>query len=176
MLPELGHKPTKRQIAKAKQYLLSYFLDEPETPEDIQNLILRILKHDGYGTSRCIDEKVTEDDSVWCLNKSKLLSYLRYVFPRFSKHRNGDPKNQKDSQILRQLNNLIRQGVLTMQKHKRTNYVVRGRAWTSRCRSIQKMRSEMSVESLLTTIIMGDCPARRARFIKENGRGATLDV
>ena len=39
-----------KSIAKTRKYLLSYFKDDPESPEDIQDLILRILRHDGYGT------------------------------------------------------------------------------------------------------------------------------
>ena len=158
------HKMTKRELDKMRKYLLSYFKDDPETPEDIQDLILRILRHDGYG----LEEGIIG-------NKRDLIKYLRYTFPRFKKHRNGNPKDQSDGQILRQLNNLLREGVLTLHKHKRVNLVVRGKLWDSRVSQIRLVRTEMSTASLLSAILMGDDPSKRMKFIKDNGRFASLD-
>jgi hypothetical protein len=156
---------TKRELDRERKYLLSFFDNDLETPEDVQDLILRILRYDGYGL----------DDGMFC-NKRILLEYLRKTFPKFKKYRNGDMKDQSDGQILRQLNNLIRHGALVLHKHKRVNLVVRGKLWNSRVSQIRKLRKEMSCASLLTTILMGDDPSKRMKFIKDNGRFASLDV
>ena len=164
-----------KSIAKTRKYLLSYFKDDPESPEDIQDLILRVLRHDGYGTGSISGDRL-DDGYLWVFNKSKLFEYLKQVFLRFRKVRNGGLKNQSDGQILRQLNNLIKQKALEVKNYKRVNVIVRGEMFNIRISRVQKMITESSSDTLITKILMGDDSGKRMRYIKENGHQAEIDV
>tara|TARA_R100001015_G_C4631844_1_gene194708 strand:- start:1408 stop:1902 length:495 start_codon:yes stop_codon:yes gene_type:complete len=158
-----------------RKRLLSYFKDVSETPEDIQDLILRILIHDGYGTEEFCGFR-NKNNTVVVTHKSNLLKYLRYVFPRFKSYRNGKVKDQADSQINRQLNNLITSGVLEVVDIKRKKCIIRGRMWENRVNKINKMFNEMSYGELLVKVCMGDFPHARAKFIQDNGSIADVDM
>lgn len=155
---------------------MSFFEGVVETPEDIQDLILRIFIYDGYGTDCFCGEKHPQDKN-WVFHKSKLYTYLKMVFPRFKHYRNGNPKDQSDGQILRQVNNLIKQRVLEVVDIKRKKCIIRGTMWDSRVKKINKMISECSDDALLVKILMGDNPELRKRYIQENcGQAKFIDT
>jgi len=58
----------------SRKYLESYFTDEVDSPEDIQNKILMVMKQDG------IMER-NEDGKMTVFKKRPLLKYLRIAFP-----------------------------------------------------------------------------------------------
>lgn len=143
----------KSDYKRRHKYLLSYFEDEPETPENVQDLILKVMLEDGVGTKDCLFKKRT------------FLEYLRIAYPK-----------RKGSQLNRQVNNLIRQGVLLHYTHTKTlKYIVRGRQWESRVAKMTKPYSQMSCGELQQEILMGECPNRRNRFIGDHWHLANID-
>ena len=74
----------------SRKYLESYYTDEVDSPEDVQNKILLVMKEDGL-------MELNEEGKYTVLKKRPLLKYLRIAFPDI-----------KPSTINRQLNNLIK--------------------------------------------------------------------
>ena len=143
----------KSDYKRRHKYLLSYFEDEPETPENVQDLILKVMLEDGVGTKDCLCKKRT------------FLEYLRIAYPK-----------RKGSQLNRQVNNLIRQDVLLHYTHTKTlKYIVRGRQWESRVAKMTKPYSEMTCGELQQEILLGECLRRRNRFIGDHGHLSTID-
>jgi len=145
----------------SRKYLESYFTDEVDSPEDIQNKILMVMKQDG------IMER-NEDGKMTVFKKRPLLAYLRIAFP-----------NIKPSAINRQLNNLFKDDVLKIwDKYKTKPYVIKSRQYKSRMkratRKVQRNKDDMLIE-----ILMGDDPSKRMRYITDcisNGDTPKLDV
>jgi len=145
----------------SRKYLESYFTDEIDSPEDIQNKILMVMKQDG------IMER-NEDGKMTVFKKRPLLAYLRIAFP-----------NIKPSAINRQLNNLFKDDVLKIwDKYKTKPYVIKSRQYKSRMkratRKVQRNKDDMLIE-----ILMGDDPSKRMRYITDcisNGDTPKLDV
>ena len=145
----------------SRKYLESYFTDEVDSPEDIQNKILMVMKQDG------IMER-NEEGQMTVFKKRPLLAYLRIAFP-----------NIKPSAINRQLNNLFKDDVLKIwDKYKTKPYVIKSRQYKSRMkratRKVQRNKDDMLIE-----ILMGDDPSKRMRYITDcisNGDTPKLDV
>ncbi len=143
----------KSDYKRRHKYLLSYFEDEPETPENVQDLILKVMLEDGVGTKDCL------------LKKRRFLEYLRIAYPK-----------RKSSQLNRQVNNLIRQDVLLHYTHTKTKkYIVRSRQWDARVKKMTKPYSQMTCGELQQKILMGECPSRRNRFIRDHWHLANID-
>lgn len=134
----------------SRKYLESYFSDEVDSPEDVQNKILLVMKEDG------IMER-NEEGQMTVFKKRPLLKYLRIAFPDI-----------KPSTINRQLNNLFKEGVLTIwTKYKTKPYVIKGRLYESRFKRVTDKRKRTSTEMLID-ILMGDDPKKRLRYIQDS--------
>ena len=134
----------------SRKYLESYFTDEVDSPEDIQNKILLVMKEDGI---------MERDDKgqMTLAKKRPLLKYLRIAFPDI-----------KPSTINRQLNNLFKEGVLTIwTKYKTKPYVIKGRLYESRFKRVTDKRRR-SCTDMLIDILMGDDPKKRLRYIQDS--------
>lgn len=134
----------------SRKYLESYFEDEVDSPEDVQNKILLVMKEDG------IMER-NEDGKMTVFKKRPLLKYLRIAFPDI-----------KPSTINRQLNNLFKEGVLTIwSKYKTKPYVIKGRLYESRFKRVTDKRRR-STTDMLFDILMGDDPKKRLRYLQDS--------
>ena len=145
----------------SRKYLESYFTDEVDSPEDIQNKILMVMKEDG------IMER-NEDGKMTVFKKRPLLAYLRIAFP-----------NIKPSAINRQLNNLFKDDVLKIwDKYKTKPYVIKSRQYEARMRRATS-RVQRSKTDMLIEILMGDDPSKRMRYITDciaSGVRPKLDI
>jgi len=134
----------------SRKYLESYFEDEVDSPEDVQNKILLVMKEDG------IMER-NEEGQITLFKKRPLLKYLRIAFPGI-----------KPSTINRQLNNLFKEGVLTIwTKYKTKPYVIKGRLYESRFKRVTDKRRR-STTDMLFDILMGDDPKKRLRYLQDS--------
>jgi len=134
----------------SRKYLESYFEDEVDSPEDVQNKILLVMKEDG------IMER-NEEGQITLFKKRPLLKYLRIAFPDI-----------KPSTINRQLNNLFKEGVLTIwSKYKTKPYVIKGRLYESRFKRVTDKRRR-STTDMLFDILMGDDPKKRLRYLQDS--------
>ena len=134
----------------SRKYLESYFSDEVDSPEDVQNKILLVMKEDG------IMER-NEEGQMTVFKKRPLLKYLRIAFPDI-----------KPSTINRQLNNLFKEGVLTIwTKYKTKPYVIKGRLYESRFKRVTDKRRR-STTDMLFDILMGDDPKKRLRYLQDS--------
>jgi hypothetical protein len=134
----------------SREYLESYFEDEVDSPEDIQNKILLVMKEDG------IMER-NDKGQITLFKKRPLLKYLRIAFPDI-----------KPSTINRQLNNLFKEGVLTIwSKYKTKPYVIKGRLYESRFKRVTDKRRR-STTDMLFDILMGDDPKKRLRYLQDS--------
>jgi len=134
----------------SRKYLESYFEDEVDSPEDVQNKILLVMKEDG------IMER-NEEGQITLFKKRPLLKYLRIAFPDI-----------KPSTINRQLNNLFKEGVLTIwTKYKTKPYVIKGRLYESRFKRVTDKRRR-STTDMLFDILMGDDPKKRLRYLQDS--------
>lgn len=134
----------------SRKYLESYFSDEVDSPEDVQNKILLVMKEDG------IMER-NEEGQMTVFKKRPLLKYLRIAFPDI-----------KPSTINRQLNNLFKEGVLTIwSKYKTKPYVIKGRLYESRFKRVTDKRRR-STTDMLFDILMGDDPKKRLRYLQDS--------
>ena len=146
----------------SRKYLESYFEDEVDSPEDIQNKILMVMKQDG------IMER-NEEGQMTVFKKRPLLAYLRIAFP-----------NIKPSAINRQLNNLFKDDVLKIwDKYKTKPYVIKSRQYKARMRRATS-RVQRSKTDMLIEILMGDDASKRMRYITDciasGVRPAELDI
>jgi len=136
----------------SRKYLESYFEDEVDSPEDVQNKILLVMKEDG------IMER-NEEGQMTVFKKRPLLKYLRIAFPDI-----------KPSTINRQLNNLFKEGVLTIwTKYKTKPYVIKGRLYESRFKRVTDKRRRTRSD-MLFDILMGDDPKKRLRYLQDSLR------
>ena len=134
----------------SRKYLESYFEDEVDSPEDVQNKILLVMKEDG------IMER-NDKGQITLFKKRPLLKYLRIAFPDI-----------KPSTINRQLNNLFKEGVLTIwTKYKTKPYVIKGRLYESRFKRVTDKRRR-STTDMLFDILMGDDPKKRLRYLQDS--------
>lgn len=136
----------------SRKYLESYYTDEVDSPEDVQNKILLVMKEDGL-------MELNEEGKYTVLKKRPLLKYLRIAFPDI-----------KPSTINRQLNNLFKDGVLKISvKYKTKPYVIKGRLYESRFKRVKDKRRRSRTEMLID-ILMGDDPKKRLRYIQDSLR------
>ena len=126
-------------------YLLSYFDDEPNRPEHLQDLILRVMLEDDIGLPTKIYFK-----------KRVFLAYLRTAF-----------STRSQNSIRSAVNALLRDATLVLHVHnKSTKLILRGSGWRSRVHAIRPTWGEMSAGQLQQEILMGEDPEKRAKYIK----------
>jgi hypothetical protein len=134
----------------SRKYLESYYTDEVDSPEDIQNKILLVMKEDGI-------MEVNEQGKLVVFKKRPLLKYLRIAFPDI-----------KPSTINRQLNNLFKDDVIRIaSKYKTKPYVVKSRQYETRFKRVTDKRKR-SRTNMLMDILMGDDPKKRLRYIQDS--------
>lgn len=134
----------------SRKYLESYYTDEVDSPEDIQNKILLVMKEDGI-------MEVNEQGKLVVFKKRPLLKYLRIAFPDI-----------KPSTINRQLNNLFKDDVIRIaSKYKTKPYVVKSRQYKARFNRVTDKRKR-SRTNMLMDILMGDDPKKRLRYIQDS--------
>jgi len=134
----------------SRKYLESYYTDEVDSPEDVQNKILLVMKQDGL-------MEVDDGGMSKYLKKRPLLKYLRIAFPDI-----------KPSTINRQLNNLFKDDVLRIsQKYKTKPYVIKSRQYNRRFAQVKDKRKRSRTDMLID-ILMGDDPKKRLRYIQDS--------
>jgi len=134
----------------SRKYLESYYTDEVDSPEDVQNKILLVMKQDGL-------MELNEEGKYVVLKKRPLLKYLRIALPDI-----------KPSTINRQLNNLFKEDVLKISvKYKTKPYVIKSRQYNRRFAKV-KDKSKRSRTDMLIDILMGDDPKKRLRYIQDS--------
>ena len=132
----------------SRKYLESYFADEVDNPKHIQDKILIVMKQDG----------LMEDNGqgkYTVLKKRPLIEYLSIAFPKI-----------KRGSLNRQLNNLLKDGVLKIStRYKTKPYVIKGRLYKSRWAQVKS--TNRSKTDMLISILMGDDPQHRWRYITD---------
>lgn len=132
-----------------RKYLESYFVEEIDSPKQIQDKILIVMKQDG----------LMEDNGQGkypVLKKKPLIQYLSIAFPKI-----------KRSSLNRQLNNLLKDGVLKIStRYKTKPYVIKGRLYKSRWAQVKG--TKRSKTDMLISILMGDNPQHRWRYITDS--------
>jgi hypothetical protein len=150
-----------KQNMDSRKYLESYFKDEVLSAKDIQDRILLVMKEDDLMEKR-------EDGTAMYLKKRPLIKYLKVAL-----------KDIKPTAVIRQLNNLLKEGVLKIStKYKTMPFVIKGRLYDSRWSTVDDYRKR-NLGSMLTTILMGDDPQKRLRYINDalaNGAKPKLDI
>jgi len=135
----------------SREYYLSYFKDMVETPEILQDKMLKVLIADGW----------CEPDGVkpyWSGKKNLMIEYFDRAFPK-----------HKRSILNARLNELMQSRVIVKSiKYKTKPYLIKGTNWDSRVRRIQPTLEETSTDTLVTMILMGDNPDWRARYIADH--------
>ena len=144
----------------SKEYYLSFFEEEKETPKTLQDKMLRVLIEDGW----CEPSGLKPNQINWTF-RNIFIDYFDVAFPK-----------HKRSILNARLNELMREGVIVRcNKYKTKTYLIKGRSWDSRVKQIEKTLQEKTVEELCTAVIMGDDPAMKARFIQDNYRSGRVD-
>lgn len=150
-----------KQNMDSRKYLESYFKDEVLSAKDIQDRILLVMKEDDL-----MEKK--EDGTAMYLKKRPLIKYLKVAL-----------KDIKPTAVIRQLNNLLKEGVLKIStKYKTMPFVIKGRLYDSRWSTVNK-KKRRSLDDMFVNILMGDDPQKRLRFINDalaNGEKPNLDI
>tara|TARA_R100001530_G_scaffold116279_2_gene83314 strand:+ start:548 stop:1006 length:459 start_codon:yes stop_codon:yes gene_type:complete len=135
----------------SREYYLSYFKDMVETPEILQDKMLKVLIADGW----CEPDGV---EPYWSVKKNLMIEYFDRAFPK-----------HKRSILNARLNELMQSRVIVKSiKYKTKPYLIKGTNWDSRVRRIQPTLEETSTDTLVTMILMGDNPDWRARYIADH--------
>ena len=147
-----------KETKKIKDYYLSFFDKEKETPKTLQDKMLKVLIADGW----CEPDGV---EPYWTFKKNKMIEYFDRAFP-----------NHKRSILNARLNELMKVAVIEKSvKYKTKPYLIKGRCWDSRVKQIESTLEEKTVEELCTAVIMGDDSAMKARFITDNSGQGRVD-
>ena len=147
-----------KETKKIKEYYLSFFEEEKETPKTLQDKMLKVLIADGWCDSTGVQE-------YWSLKKHDMIEYFDIAFPKY-----------KRSILNARLNELMKVAVIEKSvKYKTKPYLIKGRCWDSRVKQIESTLEEKTVEELCTEVIMGANPAMKARFITDNGTQGRVD-
>jgi len=142
----------------SKEYYLSFFEEEKETPKTLQDKMLKVLIAAGWCDSTGVQE-------YWSLKKHDMIEYFDIAFP-----------NHKRSILNARLNELMRDRVIVKSvKYKTKPLLIKGSVWDIRVKQIESTLEEKTVEELCTDVIMGDDPAMKARFITDNSGQGRVD-